>query len=1115
MVELLLLGEPHARIADQAVPLRRRKALAALTLIALDGPQRRAHLAGLLWSDLDEDSARMNLRRELYRLRATPLAPLLHGADDPVTFQVPMHTDVHAFSAAPDAPTALALYRGPLLGTLDFSAEPEFAAWLDARRALLQQQRATLLETYAHALEDHGDLRGALHAHLTALHDDPLAETHHRHVMRLHHHLGDRAAALAHYDRFRAHLRAELHLEPLPETRALARRIATDDAPTAAPTLPARHPTPRNAPLVGRERELRALTDAAAPLTLILGEGGIGKTRLAHEHLRGTTPLVTIHGDAARTATPLATVADALRAHAPHLQRTLPEPWTAELARLLPDLFPGRPPAPPRPEDRARFLEGVTRALLCAAHGGALLLDDLHHLDPTAAELLGDLTRRAPQHHARILATARPDELSDNAPARAALHTLDRAGLTLHLPLTPLSEGGTRALLHALTPHLPDDLAHTLHAASGGNPLFTLETLRDLQERGALTRTDAGALPLATGVREAIRARLARLDAATRRVLDAAATHGDPFPVDVIQHVTALDDWTALDALERAQAAALLTTHDGLGRFMHDLTRRAIQQGLTPERTRLLHRRTAQALTDHGGPPDRIAHHLDAAGLDAQAAPWHMQAAEAALHVFAYPQALTHFERALTGPLTGTTRTHLHLHRARVHLALDDRAAWHADLQAAQAHATPAETAAVHLALAEYAFQCAAYPDALAHAHATLNDPYATPEQQGWAHLHGGNAHLRAGHPERARALLTAALNAHADLPPELTGRLHNSLAACALALGDHPTGHAHVRQALTHLERAGARTGLLMAHNVASQLAAARGDPDACAAHLECALTLARDTGHRLLERSVLLNLSKLHLDAYDLDAAEPYLQGGLALARAPQNPRLEAHFLHHLAFLHTARGDLHAAHAHAHEQLQLAVHHALPDLETLAHLLLARLALTLPDDDLAEAHLRAAQTHLPQHPALRAQWTVQHAELEIARGHTTRAAAHLRALLDDPSAGDAEDRGRAWTLLAELHPAVPPGECPGLHLPPVRALYLAGQLRAQNAPPEHLADAQALLRTGRVPAPEALQLLRALSAAHPGGPYAAERDALHARMTTPPAPPHATAVPTHRRTS
>lgn len=287
--------------------------LLAYLLLHRAAPLPRSTIAFTLWPDLDEESARSNLRRHLYELRRT-LPPALDDCPwvkvDNTTVQwnpaAPCWLDVAAFEDACRAPDRLAeaieLYQGDLLPAVD-------EEWLIFERQRLRTDFLTALAKVIDQRQSAGDLVGAIAAATTLLHHEPLREDIVRTLMTLRADSGDLPGALLEYRRFEQELRRELDAPPTAETSAhydaLARRAVTQEAlrqPTEATppgeqpaTAMSSAPTPRsNLPaqltsFVGRAQELADIrvllgrSQAPVRLLTLIGPGGSGKTRLALE----------------------------------------------------------------------------------------------------------------------------------------------------------------------------------------------------------------------------------------------------------------------------------------------------------------------------------------------------------------------------------------------------------------------------------------------------------------------------------------------------------------------------------------------------------------------------------------------------------------------------------------------------------------------------------------------------------------------------------------------------------------------------------------------------------------------------------------------------------------
>src|SRR5579883_2087747 len=194
---LTLLGRPTLCVNGERVDVPKRKALAVVSYLAVEGVSPRARLADALWPSVRPDAARLNLRRELNRLRHTPLGAEVVTEGDALGLREPFECDVRAFAErveAKDVAGALALYHGPLLDGLDLCDADGFDDWLARRRAALAERHRAILATKAAALEEAGDPRGALQVYLDLIRLDETQESWHRAAMRLHHLLGEREA---------------------------------------------------------------------------------------------------------------------------------------------------------------------------------------------------------------------------------------------------------------------------------------------------------------------------------------------------------------------------------------------------------------------------------------------------------------------------------------------------------------------------------------------------------------------------------------------------------------------------------------------------------------------------------------------------------------------------------------------------------------------------------------------------------------------------------------------------------------------------------------------------------------------------------------------------------
>ncbi|GMA15420.1 tetratricopeptide repeat protein (plasmid) [Deinococcus metallilatus] len=716
-----------------------RRTAALVAVLSLEGPTSRSRLAGLLWPEVAEATARNNLSQMLRRLRLLPGLPRVGG-------------DARLCLSGPLAPTeALALLDGHEYGDL-----PDLSDWLLAVRERQRTARLRELRAELEEAQQAGELRAALDLCAVLLDLDPLSEELWRLQMRLSHLHGDRAAALAAYHRCQALLRREMGLDPSPETVALAREVERGRVPVQrAAVLPLSVQRPPR--LIGRDEVWQAMQRAwdEGQGILLQGEPGVGKSRLMHDFVAAHGGAVVFEGRPGDRLVPYSTHARTYRA----LLRAFPgldlPPWVRrELARIVPEL--GEPP-PPITEDsqRLRFYQAKTEVLLLAAAAGlrVVALDDLQFVDQASVEA-GEHSLSALWGKAgaplRTIHVYRSGQLAPALERR--LGDLVSAGLAVRLTLTPLTAAQVMDLVGSLeVPELRGQ-GEAIALASGGNPLMVLETARHL-----LTSGDAAGQPSRLG--SLLGQRLEHLSSAALNLARAAAVLGVDFGPETAAAMLDQPPLALSAAWQELEAAQVLRD----AAFLHDLLAEGVLGGLPSALGALLHRRAAAALEAFTGAPARIAGHWQAGGEPRRAAPHWLAAAREAVGQFRLAEAATLFGQA-----------------ASAFEAAGDTGAALGALEQQSEALLEADHGAGHEAVV-------ARMEALAH----------TPEQRARAHGHRAQLQHRQQDPLAAEATARAGLDLLADTAaPELRARLLGTVALSLWSQGrldEAAAGYAQV----------------------------------------------------------------------------------------------------------------------------------------------------------------------------------------------------------------------------------------------------------------------------------------------------------------------------------
>src|SRR4051794_30652767 len=592
MLRLRLFGELAVEVDGSTLsPPESARARALLAWLALHpGMHPRGRVAALFWPDVLDSSARASLRSAMWSLRralgeagerhlvATRERVGLEGAEVDLL-------EVDELVRRGELERAVDLCDGELLAGL----EDDWA--FEARDEHRDRMGAVLAELAAGASEPAQTVAWA--KRWAAL--DPLSEEAHRALIAGLAESGDRAAALAAYERLATRLRSELGMTPSAETRELAERVRAEEAgavqgpvpvESSAAGAPGRLPSHLERActlgLVGRDSELgelraawRGAVGGHGAAVVLSGDPGVGKTRLAAELL----------GEAVRDgglaaacgalelggAAPFGLWAELLRDLTPHLDAPPADAtWPSDLARLAPELerrFAREPSTPGPPElERARLFEGMVGLLEWAARTRplALLVEDAHLADGPSLELAAYAGRRLSGLPVLLVITRRTRPQKPELDALAhALHA--RGVLAGDIELQALEDGAVAELARTVAPLAEGDIARVVEAAEG-NALLAVETAR------AVSTGEHSPPPSLRGL---VRAGIATLDPDARHVAELAAAAGR----DLERAETAalpVDDFPA--AATRALETGFLVAADGRIGYRHALLREAVDE---------------------------------------------------------------------------------------------------------------------------------------------------------------------------------------------------------------------------------------------------------------------------------------------------------------------------------------------------------------------------------------------------------------------------------------------------------------------------------------------------------------------------------------------------------
>ncbi len=540
-----------------------------------------------------------------------------------------------------------------------------------------------------------------------------------------------------------------------------------------------------------------------------------------------------------------------------------------------------------------------------------LIVDDLHWADTSSISLLFHLSRRIGGSRILMLGTYRQEDVSlgrggERHPLEGVVSELKRyyGEIWVDLGQTQKIEGQrfVDAFLETEPNLLGEEFRQALFRHTDGHPLFTIELLRAMQERGELVQDEKDQwregpeldwTTLPARIEAVIEERIGRLEEDLRETLSVASVEGEDFTAEVVARVRATDEKSLIQQLNRElDKRHRLVIARGVQRvkkqrlaayqFQHNLFQSYLYNELSDSERVYLHEDVGTVLEAlYGDQAHKIAvqlaRHFVVAELLEKAVAYLQLAGQQAISQYAHQEALVYLNQALDMlPVIDEfssqsedeliQRYEIHLARTEVYATLGQREAWQKELatlcQLAEMLNDDLLRAKVSLREARYAETTGDYPEAIQALEATIDAAYSVNDVKLEAQAVRGIGYIlwRKGDFKEAHTHLDKALSLSrkAGLSKVEAGTLH-SLAVVHWRLGEFDEAKTYAHEALELGQEIGDRLLVCMTLNVLGNIYYNQGNYEVAKRYYEDDLRKHREIGNLRGEAMSLGNLGMI----------------------------------------------------------------------------------------------------------------------------------------------------------------------------------------------------------------------------------------------------------------
>jgi len=322
-------------------------------------------------------------------------------------------------------------------------------------------------------------------------------------------------------------------------------------------------------------------------------------------------------------------------------------------------------------EERSRMFETISQLISSIAERTPLLLflDDLQWADNASLQLLHYVARNVQNSRVLLVGAYRPEDLKEVEgsvhPLTDTIRRMSLEKIYSSIQLDRLGQEHIHKMVCSLLEmqQIPHDFTKKLYEESEGNPFFVEEVLKSMVDEGIidlktfkLPSTDLSEIRIPRSIKDVISRRIARLDENSSKVLKYAAIIGNEFSFEVLLSCVEMDEEDLLDVIDKLMEAKLIHETEGkddeVYRFDHLQIRGVVFDGLSRSRIRIMHKRVATTLEQaYQDRPDEVVYALaknfSVGKVHEKALKYSLMAAQKALRSYAIEESIKYYALTL------------------------------------------------------------------------------------------------------------------------------------------------------------------------------------------------------------------------------------------------------------------------------------------------------------------------------------------------------------------------------------------------------------------------------------------------------------------------------------